>query len=286
MIDKQSLLSHQFHKIFFFFKDCRDRCRARKRELQQLAIEQQQFSERLTTLNTALQRIGERLANAEKPEANVEKCRAAKRECQQLNKELERLSPAKNALQRAGETLVGDNKIREQLKEIDKTWEGVSRSLRIREDKLRDAENYAEKFWKKQGEFQSQIDNLDDELRTIRASPDGAKELENFERKFKSVNLGVEKLQLEGKTLGTVADNQEALRAIRDFSNHLDRIGRNAQQKKNEIDTAVKENEARRKKEAEALQWLQSADVRLKAQGNPNAPDECKEKLRVLSDIR
>lgn len=240
----------------------------------------------MTTLNTALQRIGERLANAEKPEANVEKCRAAKRECQQLNKELERLSPAKNALQRAGETLVGDNKIREQLKEIDKTWEGVSRSLRIREDKLRDAENYAEKFWKKQGEFQSQIDNLDDELRTIRASPDGAKELENFERKFKSVNLGVEKLQLEGKTLGTVADNQEALRAIRDFSNHLDRIGRNAQQKKNEIDTAVKENEARRKKEAEALQWLQSADVRLKAQGSPNAPDECKEKLRVLSDIR
>ena len=269
----------------FLLQDCRDRCRARKRELQQLAIEEQQFSDRLTTLNSALQRIGERLSCAEKPEANVDKCRAAKRECQQLNKELERLSPAKNALQRAGEQLAGD-KIRVQLKQIDKTWEDVSRSLRIREDKLRDAETYAEKFWKKQSDFQVQIDNLDDELRIIRISHEGAKDLENFERKFKALNLGIEKLGLEGKTLGSVADNQEALRAIRDFTNHLDRIARNTQQKKSEIEAAVKENDARRKKEAEALSWLQSADVRLKAQGTPNAPDECKEKLRVLSDIR
>ena len=39
------------------YQDCRERCRARKRELQQLAIEQQQFSERLSTLNVALQVI-------------------------------------------------------------------------------------------------------------------------------------------------------------------------------------------------------------------------------------
>ena len=89
---------------------------------------------------SALQRIGERVSSLEKPEANVEKCRAAKRDCQQIHKELERLQPAKNALQRAGETLIGDKKINGQLKQIDATWEGVTRSLRVREDKLRDAE--------------------------------------------------------------------------------------------------------------------------------------------------
>ena len=34
------------------YQDCRERARAKKRDLQQLAIEQQQFSERLSTLNS------------------------------------------------------------------------------------------------------------------------------------------------------------------------------------------------------------------------------------------
>ena len=222
----------------------------------------------------------------EKPEANVEKCRTAKRDCQQLHKELERLLPAKNALQRAGEQLVGDNKIKDQLKEIDRTWQGVTKSLRVREDKLRDAENYAEKFWAKHGQQQSQLDSLDDELRDVKANHEAAKELDMFEKKFKSSQSAMEKLSMDAKTLGTVADNQEALRAIRDSNNHLERIGRNVAQKRNDVDAAVRENEQKRKKTADAISWMQSAEVRLQAQGTPNAPDECKEKLRILSDIR
>ena len=268
------------------YQDCRDRCRSRKRELQQLAIEQQQFSDRLSTLNVALQRIGERLANLEKPEANVEKCRAAKRDCQQLHKELDRLLPAKNALQRAGETLVGDSKINDQLRQIDKTWEGVTKALRVREDKLRDAEMYAEKFWQKQTQHQAQIDSLDDELRAIKPTHESVKELDSFERKHRAAVSAMEKIQQDAKTLGSVADNQEALRAMRDTTNHLDRIGRNLQQKKNDIETSSRENEQKRRKISEAVSWMQSADVRLKAQGTPNVPEECKEKLRVINDIR
>lgn len=144
----------------------------------------------------------------------------------------------------------------------------------------------AEKFWAKHATQQANLDALDDELRAVKPTHEGAKELDVFSRKYKAAFSQMEKVRLDAKTLGTVADNQEALRAIRDATNHLERIGRNFEQKKNDIETASRENDVRRKKIAEAVSWMQSAEVRLQAQGSPSIPEECKEKLRVIEDIK
>ena len=71
------------------YQDAREQCRSKKRELQQLSIEHQQYTERLKTLNSSLSRIMDRVSGLERPEANIDRCRASRRDCDNIKKELD-----------------------------------------------------------------------------------------------------------------------------------------------------------------------------------------------------
>ncbi|CAG5094899.1 Oidioi.mRNA.OKI2018_I69.XSR.g13940.t1.cds [Oikopleura dioica] len=268
------------------YSDIRERCRQRKRETQQLAIEHQQYSERLNNLNNALQRIDERLSNSDRPECNVEKCRAAMADLNQLSKELDKLEAAKTTLQKTGQSQLSDPKINSELAKIDSTWDHLQNTLKNKRDRLRQTEAASERFWAKNSQFQNQLDQLEGELREIKPTHDGKRDMDQFEKKITAMAGLNKKVSDTARDLGSLGENSEALRMAREGQSQLDRIARNMQQKQNEIEAAAKEHENMQRKAREALSWMQSADVRLKAQGEPNSPDDCREKLRVISDIK
>ena len=121
--------------------------------------------------------------------ANIDRCRAARRDCDSINKELDRLLPTKSSILKSATTGNSRNsKTREELDEIDTMWTRISSIVKKRQSDLALAETQTEKFWSKQSQIHSQLDQLDDELRSLKESHEGYDPLVEFESKQNQVN--------------------------------------------------------------------------------------------------
>ena len=121
--------------------------------------------------------------------ANIDRCRAARRDCDSINKELDRLLPTKSSILKSATTGNSRNsKTREELDEIDTMWTRISSIVKKRQSDLALAETQTEKFWSKQSQIHSQLDQLDDELRSLKDSHEGYDHLVEFESKQNQVN--------------------------------------------------------------------------------------------------
>ena len=266
------------------YQDTREQCRAKKRELQQLSIEHQQYSDRLKTLNSSLGRIMDRVSGLERPEANIDRCRASRRDCDNIKKELERLLPTKNSVMKSS-TQFG-KAVKPQLDEIETSWKQINQKVNQRQEMLIKAEQMAEKFWARQTQVNSQMDQLDDDLRALKESHESQKQLIDFQRKQDKFATHMEQLKQEALKLSDIGDNQDALRVCNEISNHFDRMGRIYAQKRITIEGAQREHEQSKKKNADSAAWLKSVKTRLGAMTDVGTPDECSEKLRIINDIR
>lgn len=121
--------------------------------------------------------------------ANIDRCRAARRDCDSINKELDRLLPTKSSILKSATTGNARNtKTREELDEIDTMWTRISSIVKKRQSDLALAETQTEKFWSKQSQIHSQLDQLDDELRSLKETHEGYDHLVEFESKQNQVN--------------------------------------------------------------------------------------------------
>ena len=121
--------------------------------------------------------------------ANIDRCRAARRDCDSINKELDRLLPSKSSILKSATTgNTRNTKTREELDEIDTMWTRISSIVKKRQSDLALAETQTEKFWSKQSQIHSQLDQLDDELRSLKETHEGCDHLVEFESKQNQVN--------------------------------------------------------------------------------------------------
>ena len=266
------------------YQDAREQCRSKKRELQQLSIEHQQYSDRLKTLQSSLGRIMDRVSGLDRPEANIDRCRASRRDCDNIRKELDRLMPTKNSVMKAS-TQFGKS-VKSQLDEIETSWSSLNAKVQERQELLAKAEKMAEKFWSQQSKVNSQMDQLDDDLRALKESHESQQQLSDFQQKQDKFAALMNDLKSEALKLGDISDNQDALRVCNEISNHFDRMGRIYTQKRITIEGAQREHEQSRKKTADSVAWLNSVKTRLGAMSDVGTPDECSEKLRIINDIR
>ena len=81
-----------------------------------------------------------------------------------------------------------NTKTREELDEIDTMWTRISSIVKKRQSDLALAETQTEKFWSKQSQIHSQLDQLDDELRSLKETHEGYDHLVEFESKQNQVN--------------------------------------------------------------------------------------------------
>ena len=266
------------------YQDAREQCRSKKRELQQLSIEHQQYSDRLKTLQSSLGRIMDRVSGLDRPEANIDRCRASRRDCDNIRKELDRLLPSKNSVMKASAQF--GKSVKPQLDEIEASWSSLNSKVQERQELLANAERMAEKFWSKQSKVNSQMDQLDDDLRALKESHESQQQLADFQQKQDKFAALMNELKSEALKLGDISDNQDALRVCNEISNHYDRMGRIYTQKRITIEGAQREHEQSRKKTADSVAWLKSVKTRLGAMADVGTPDECSEKLRIINDIR
>ena len=78
---------------------------------------------------------------------------------------------------------------RQELDEIDTMWTRISSIVKKRQSDLALAETQTEKFWSKQSQIHSQLDQLDDELRSLKETHEGYDHLVDFESKQNQVIL-------------------------------------------------------------------------------------------------
>ena len=201
------------------YQDLRESCREKKREMQQLQIEEQQFLERLNTLQSAISRLGERLNNTGTPEGTVDRIRTAIKENDAYSREFERLTGMKNQLFSAKSAELAQNdKIATQIGKIESSWNQIDDTLKSRGNKLARAQDEVAGFWSKEVTVSHSIDHLDEELRKLRPVHQNSDNLAKLGEKINGIEMVLVDLRSEAVKLGDEVDNAEALKVrLRDM---------------------------------------------------------------------
>ena len=195
------------------YQDLRESCREKKREMQQLQIEEQQFLERLNTLQSAISRLGERLNNTGTPEGTVDRIRTAIKENDAYSREFERLTGMKNQLFSAKSAELAQNdKIATQIGKIESSWNQIDDTLKSRGNKLARAQDEVAGFWSKEVTVSHSIDHLDEELRKLRPVHQNSDNLAKLGEKINGIEMVLVDLRSEAVKLGDEVDNAEALK--------------------------------------------------------------------------
>ena len=195
------------------YQDLRESCREKKREMQQLQIEEQQFLERLNTLQSAISRLGERLNNTGTPEGTVDRIRTAIKENDAYSREFERLTGMKNQLFSAKSAELAQNdKIATQIGKIESSWNQIDDTLKSRGNKLARAQEEVAGFWSKEVTVSHSIDHLDEELRKLRPVHQNSDNLAKLGEKINGIEMVLVDLRSEAVKLGDEVDNAEALK--------------------------------------------------------------------------
>ena len=195
------------------YQDLRESCREKKREMQQLQIEEQQFLERLNTLQSAISRLGERLNNTGTPEGTVDRIRTAIKENDAYSREFERLTGMKNQLFSAKSAELAQNdKIAAQIGKIESSWNQIDDTLKSRGNKLARAQDEVASFWSKEVTVSHSIDHLDEELRKLRPVHQNSDNLAKLGEKINGIEMVLVDLRSEAVKLGDEVDNAEALK--------------------------------------------------------------------------
>jgi len=195
------------------YQDLRENCREKKREMQQLQIEEQQFLERLNTLQSAISRLGERLNNTGTPEGTVDRIRTAIKENDAYSREFERLTGMKNQLFSAKSAELAQNdKIATQIGKIESSWNQIDDTLKSRGNKLARAQDEVAGFWSKEVTVSHSIDHLDEELRKLRPVHQNSDNLAKLGEKINGIEMVLVDLRSEAVKLGDEVDNAEALK--------------------------------------------------------------------------
>ena len=239
-----SELKDESSKINSRYQDLRENCREKKREMQQLQIEEQQFLERLNTLQrldsnfsrvnfeknskirifnfwiknfelnkSAISRLGERLNNTGTPEGTVDRIRTAIKENDAYSREFDRLTGMKNQLFSAKSAELAQNdKIATQIGKIESSWNQIDDTLKSRGNKLARAQDEVASFWSKEVTVSHSIDHLDEELRKLRPTHQNGDNLAKLGEKTNGIEMVLVDLRSEAVKLGDEVDNAEALK--------------------------------------------------------------------------